>query len=151
MLSKIKSDIFQAMRDKDTVKRNVLQIVRGSITNLAHEKRVDEENLDNSDIIDVIAKERKQQTDSYEAFVLGKRDDLANTASRNIEILTSYLPVQLGTDDIKEIIVKVLNELEIEEPTRKDIGPIMKRLMPLIKGRSNGNTVNLVLGTFIKI
>lgn len=150
MLSQIKSDIFQAMRDKDTVKKNVLQIVRGNITNLAKEKRVDEENLDNSDIIDVIMKERKQQNDSLEAFIAGNRDDLADIASRNIEILTKYLPTQMNENEIRVVIEKVLNELNIESPVNKDKGIIMKNLMPLTKGKADGKLVNSILGTFIK-
>lgn len=150
MLSQIKADIFQAMRDKDTVKRNLLQIVRGNITNLAKEKRVDEENLDNSDIIAVIMKERKQQNDSLEAFISGNRDDLADKARKNIETLTKYLPTQMDENEIKATIEKVLSELNIESPTNKDKGPIMKNLMPLIKGKADGKLVNSILATYIK-
>lgn len=150
MLSQIKADIFQAMRDKDTVKRNLLQIVRGNITNLAKEKRVDEENLDNSDIIAIIMKERKQQNDSLEAFISGNRDDLADKASKNIETLTKYLPTQMDENEIKATIEKVLSELNIESPTNKDKGPIMKNLMPLTKGKADGKLVNSILATYIK-
>lgn len=149
LLSQIKADIFQAMRDKDTDKRNVLQIVRGNITNLAKEKRVTEESLVNSDIIDVIIKERKQQTDSLNAFTKGKRDDLAITAIKNIETLTNYLPKQLSEDEITTIIGEILDELGIENPTKKDRGLIMKNLMPRVKGKADGKLVSSILGAFM--
>lgn len=150
MLARIQADLFQAMKDKNTVKKNLLQIVRANVTNLAKEKRVDESKLENADIINVIVKEMKQQNDSLTAFQKGGRADLVEQTEASIKILSEYLPKQLTEDEIEDIIWDVLAQLGLKEPSIKDLGEIMKKLMPLTKGKADGQLVNSILMDFIK-
>lgn len=145
MLKVIKEDLVQAMKDKNVEKKDLLKIVRANITNYAIEKRVAEEDLANSDIITILAKEKKQQEETLEGARQANREDLIAKANRNIEILTNYLPKQMDEDEIEDVILDVLAKLGIEHPTNKDKGVIMKELMPKVKGKADGKLVNKIL------
>lgn len=150
MLARIQADLFQAMKDKNTIKKSLLQIVRANVTNLAKEKRIDEGELEDADIINVIVKEVKQQNDSLAAFQKGGRVDLVEQTKASISILSEYLPKQLTENEIEDIIWDVLAQLGLKEPSKKDMGAIMKKLMPLTKGKADGQLVNSILMSFIK-
>lgn len=147
MLDMLREDLKQAMKDKDKVRKEIIQLVRGNIKNFAIEKRVAEEDLSVDDILSVISKELKQQNDSLEAFKLGNRADLVEDTERKIEILKSYLPKQLGKEEIEVIVKETMAALCIETLTNKDKGRLMKELMPKVKGKADGKLVNDIVSS----
>ena len=149
MIERLKADFKQALKDKHKIKKDMVQMIRANITNLAKEKRVIEVDLTNEDIIGVISKEVKQQNDSLLAFKQGKREDLVSETELKIEILMNYLPKQLTKEEIKVVIEEIMSELNIERITNKERGLLMKELMPRVKGKADGKTVNEVLLSFM--
>ncbi len=145
MIQLLQNDYKQAMKDKDKIKKDIIQIIRANITNLAKDKKVSESELKEDDILGVISKELKQQNDSLEAFRGGNREDLAKDTELKIEVLMGYLPKQLTKEEIVEIVKETLNELGLTTLTNKEKGKLMKELMPKVKGKADGKLVNEVV------
>ena len=69
-------------------------------------------------------------------------------AKLRMKVYGEFVPKLMDEDEIRAIIKKVLAELQIDQPTVKDKGRIMKTLMPRVKGKADGGLVNQVLGSF---
>lgn len=150
ILELLKTDLKQAMKEKDKHKKDIIQMVRSNITNLAKEKRILEEELSNEEILGVIQKELKQQNDSLLAFQQGGRDDLVEVTQIKIDILKQYLPKQLSKEEIEVIVKETISELGLTSITNREKGILMKNIMPKVKGKADGKLVNEVVSEFLK-
>lgn len=133
----LQEDLKAAMKEKDTIRKNVITMVRASILQIEKDKKIE---MNDEDILDVIAKAVKQRRDSIPEFERGNRPDLVQNLEREIQILMSYLPQQLTEEEIDKIVSQTIFEVGAQSP--KDIGLVMKALMPKIKGRADGRIVN---------
>lgn len=97
----------------------------------------------------VIKKELKQTKETMDTAP-ADRTDIIEEARKRMEVYQEFAPADLTVDQITEIINGVLKELEMEAPTAKDKGRIMKVLMPLVKGKADGKVVNEVLAGMMK-
>lgn len=136
---RLMADLKEAMKSKDKLRKDVITMVRAAIKQKEVDERVE---LDDSDIENIISKQLKEKKASIEEFKKGNRDDLVKQTNDEIEILLKYLPEQLSDEELKEIIKKVIDENEIT--SMKDIGKLMKNVMPLIKGKADGKQVNVI-------
>ncbi len=134
---RLMQDLKEAMKEKDTVKKNAVTMIRAGI--LQYEKDNLTE-LDDDGIIEIISKQLKQRKDSLEEFVKAQRDDLITQAKTEIEILESYLPEQLTYEEVKEIVAEAINRLGVTE--LKQMKLIMADVLPKVKGRADGKAVN---------
>ena len=80
---------------------------------------------------------------AIEEFKKGQRQDLVELTEKEIEILLQYLPKQLSEEEVEEIVIETIKE--INATSMKDIGIIMKAVMPKVKGRTDGNIVNKII------
>ena len=99
---KLKEDLKSAMKDKDTVRKNVVQMIRSGVLQFEKDNKV---TLDDNGILDVIAKQLKQRRDSLPEYEKSGRDDLIDQLKREMELLMEYLPAQLSHEEL-EVIVK---------------------------------------------
>ena len=136
---RLMADLKEAMKSKDKLRKDVITMVRAAIKQKEVDERVE---LDDADIENIISKQLKEKKSSIEEFKKGNRQDLVDQTNAEIEILLKYLPEQLSDEELKEIIKKVIDENEIT--SMKDIGKLMKNVMPLIKGKADGKQVNLI-------
>lgn len=136
---RLMADLKEAMKSKDKLRKDVITMVRAAIKQKEVDERVE---LDDSDILDIISKQLKEKKSSIDEFKKGNREDLVKQTNDEIEILLKYLPEQLSDEELKEIIKKVIDGNEIT--SMKDIGKLMKNVMPLIKGKADGKQVNLI-------
>ena len=136
---RLMADLKDAMKNKDKLRKDVITMVRAAIKQKEVDERVE---LDDSDIENIISKQLKEKKASIEEFKKGNREDLVEKTNDEIEILLEYLPEQLSDEELKEIIKKVIDENEIT--SMKDIGKLMKNVMPLIKGKADGKQVNII-------
>ena len=72
----------------------------------------------------------------------GKREDLVKQTEDEMKILLEYLPKQLSQEDLKEIVKDAIDKENIS--SMKDIGKLMKAVMPQVKGKADGNAVNKI-------
>ena len=136
---RLMADLKDAMKNKDKLRKDVITMVRAAIKQKEVDERVE---LDDADIENIISKQLKEKKSSIEEFKKGNRQDLVDQTNAEIEILLKYLPEQLSDEELKEIIKKVIDEKEIT--SMKDIGKLMKNVMPLIKGKADGKQVNVI-------
>ncbi|HCC03884.1 MAG TPA: aspartyl-tRNA amidotransferase, partial [Clostridiales bacterium] len=114
-------DLKDAMKEKDTVKKDTVQMVRAAILQIEKDKGIE---VDDAKIIEIIAKEVKTKKDALVDFEKGGRQDLIDQTNAEIEILSKYLPKQLSKEEIKEIVQNIVNDLGAT--SMKDMGPVMK-------------------------
>jgi uncharacterized protein YqeY len=138
---KILNDYKEAMKKKDTVKSSTLSFLRAEIINVAIEKR--KKALDDFEVVSVIKKQIKQHQDSVEQFQKGERLDLADKETKELEILKSYLPPQLSSDEIKKIIEEAVTTVGAKGPA--DMGKVMKEVMPKVGQSADGKLVSELL------
>ena len=99
--------------------------------------------LSDEEVIAVISTLLKQRQDSVEQFKLGGREDLVEKESKEIEFLRVYLPPQLSEAEVRDIIKKAA--AETGAAGQKDMGKLMKVVMPLVKGKADGKLVNEIV------
>lgn len=138
---RIARDLKGSIKNKDAIRTSTLRMITASIQNLAIEKK--EEGLDDADVLKIIARQVKQHHDSIESFKKGKRDDLVERETQELEILKLYLPEQLGEKEVEEIVKKVISQTGAS--SKSEFGNVMKLSMQELKGRADGKTVSPVV------
>jgi uncharacterized protein YqeY len=137
LLDKLNSDLKDAMRARDELKTSVLRMLLSAINyaEIAQQKK-----LDDGGIIGVVQKEIKQRRESIEAFEKGNRPELAAKEKAEMAMLQAYVPAQMSRDEILAVVQQVLAETGAKGPGDK--GKVMQKLMPLVRGKADGNEVN---------
>lgn len=140
MREKILNDLKEAMKAQDKEKLTVIRMVKGAIQmeelNVKHE-------LTDDEVISIIAKQIKTRKESIVEFEKGNRADLIQQTESEIQILEEYMPEQLSIEEVSEIIGKVFDEVN---PTGiKDMGKLMGKLNPLLKGKADMGLVSSIV------
>jgi len=129
----------QAMRDKEAgkLRLSVIRMVRSAAKYLEIDRKKE---LDEAELIDVVAKEVKMRNDSLEEFRKADRPDALATLEKEIAILMEYLPEQMSEAEVRELVKQAVVEAQAASP--KEMGKVMAILMPKVKGRADGKLVN---------
>ena len=135
---KIMQDYKQAMKEKNPLKVSVLSFLRSQLKYAMIDKKLDK--LPDSEVIAVIKKQVKQRLDSMEQFEKGGRQDLVKKENSELEILKGYLPEGMPLEALKAAIEAVIQESGAK--TIKDMGTVMKLLLPKIAGRADSKVVS---------
>ena len=133
---RLASDLKQAMKSGNTLRRNVIRLVMSAIRNAEIAKRGD---LEEPDVIGVIAKEARQRQESIDAFKQGNRQDLVSQEEAELAILQEYLPQQAGREEIVAAARQIIAEVGAEGP--RDKGKVMPRLIAQFKGKADGREI----------
>ncbi|CDZ75120.1 GatB/Yqey domain protein [Peptoniphilus sp. ING2-D1G] len=136
---KLMEDLKSAMRNKDRLKKDTITMVRAAIKQREVDERIE---LTDQDVLDILTKQLKEKRSSIEEFKKGNRDDLIDQTNDEIKVLLEYLPQQLTEEELIDIVQRVIDENNISSP--KDMGILMKNVMPKIKGRADGKMVSKV-------
>ena len=126
------SDMKQAMRDKDIVRKDTLRMLRAAIQRREVDERIE---LDEVQVLAVIEKQVKQARDSITQFEQGGRQDLADKEKNELDVLIAYLPAQLSAAEIEHHIKSVIDETGAA--SMKDMGKVMGKLKPLLQGKAD--------------
>ena len=135
----ILADLKSSIKVQDKEKLLVLRGLKTAIKNKQVELRQD---LTDDQILGIISSEVKKCKEAIEQFIQGSRQDLVEKEEAEVEILSSYLPPQLSEEEIKEIITQAIEEISASSP--KDLGKVMKSVMPKMAGRADGREVNRI-------
>ena len=125
------------MKEKNVVRKNVIQMVRAAILQVEKDKQI---TLEDNQIIDIIAKESKKRKDALVDYEKSGREDLINEIKEEIEILAEYLPKQLSVEEVANIVKEVI--AEVGATSMKDMGAVMKAAKEKIGAASDGRTIN---------
>ncbi len=145
---KISSDLKAAMKSGDTLRRDTLRLIDSAIKNLEIEKQKRETGLDDTEVLEVIARAVKQRQDSIRQFEEGGRSDLAEKEKVELEIIMPYLPAQLSKEAIMEVVKEVISQSGATSAT--DLGKVMGQAMAKMKGEADGNVVREIAQALLK-
>ena len=144
LLDTIKSDLRDAMKSGDKEKLSCLRMV---ISAIKYKEVAAKDDLDDQEVIKVLRTQIKQSTDSYEQYIGGGREDLAKHEQNGLAILRSYLPKELGEEEITAIVKQIISEAAA---TKKDFGKVMKLVMAKVAGQAEGKTVNGIVNKLLQ-
>ena len=139
MLSeKIDNDYKEAMKARDSVRSSTLSFLRAQLKNVLIDQRLPK--LEDADVLTVIKKQIKQRQDSIAQFAQGGRQDLVDKEKQELAILKSYLPEEMSAEELKAIIQSAVQEAQAK--TMKDMGNVMKLVLPKVAGRADSKAVS---------
>ena len=136
----IDSDLKSALKSKDSIRLSTLRMVRTALKNKEVELR---RKLEEAEILRIFAQQAKQHKDSIEQYERGERHDLADKEKQELAILESYLPSQLGEEELRSVIKAIIAETGASGV--KDIGKVMKEAMVRLAGKADGKIVNKIV------
>ena len=136
---RLTEDMKQAMKDKEAgkLKLSVIRMVRSAAKNIEIDRHKE---LDDNELLEVVAKEVKMRKDSLEEFRKANRPDLLAVLEQEIAILMEYLPEQMTEAEVRGLVTQAVADAQASSP--KDMGKVMALLMPKVKGRADGKLVN---------
>ncbi len=136
---KVQNDLKEALKAKQPERVGTLRMLLSEIKN---EKIRGGAEVDDDTFARLVRKGVKQRQDSVEQYRQGNREELAAQEEREIEILSVYLPQQVGEDEIRAAIEQVVAEQGLSGP--KGIGPVMKAMLAKFGGAADGKTINQI-------
>ena len=139
------NDLKEAMKDKDEVKKNTVQMVRAAILQVEKDKGIE---LDDNQIIEIIAKESKKRKDAASDFEKSGRQDLIDKNRQELEILSTYLPKQLTKDEIASVVKNVISK--VGATSIKEMGAVMKAAKEEMGASADGKTINEIVKELLK-
>lgn len=145
MQAKLMDDLKTSMKTKNKLRKDVITMVRAAVKQREVDERVE---LNDEDVIEIISKQVKQKKDSIVEFEKGDRPDLVELTNKEIDILLEYLPLQLTEEELDEIVKATIEEVDAK--TAKDIGKVMGSILPKVKGKADGSTINRLAREYLK-
>jgi hypothetical protein len=130
-------EMKQAMKSNDKLRLSTIRMIRSALKNKEIELR---KKLEDEDVVKVIQAMLRKGEESVEQFQTGGRMDLVEKEKKEIEILKSFLPQPLSQEEILKIIDQSIQETQAS--SLKDIGKVMKSVMPKIGGKADGKLIN---------
>lgn len=137
---KLTEDLKTAMKARDQVRLDTVRMLLADLKNVAiAQMKGPGGDLDEADALALLSRHKKQREESITAFRGGGREDLALAEEAQLKIVLSYLPEQLTRDEVVALVQGIVAELGAT--SRKDMGKVMGKLMPQVKGRFPGDQV----------
>ena len=136
---KLMEDLKNAMKNKEEIRKNTVQMVRAAILQIEKDKGIQ---VEDDKILEIIAKEVKSKKDALQDFEKAGREDLISQTNQEIAILQEYLPKQLSREEIKVELEKII--AEVGATTMKDMGNVMKEAKAKMGASADGKTINEV-------
>jgi len=131
-------DFKTAMRDKDTLKKDTIQICRAAILQVEKDTKSE---LDDAGVLDILSKEYKKKSETLKD--LGDREDIITKYKAEMAIIEKYLPAQLSEAEVLEIVKQTI--AETGAISMKDLGNVMKVITPKLKGKADGKLINTLV------
>ena len=142
---RITEDLKTAMKARDQVRLDTLRAIITEMKNMSIAQKGEGKSgeLSEADEVAVLSRARKQRDESIVAFKNGNRPDLAAIEEAQLAVILDYLPKQLTLDEVKALVQQVI--AEVGATSKKDMGKVMGKLMPHVKGRFPGDQVKPVV------
>ncbi len=141
-------DMKTAMRAKDRVRLRTIRSLRAAITQKEiSERHGGEATLSETDVMAVLQKQAKQRRDAIEQFRQANRDDLVQQEQEELDIINEYLPQPFTEAELEDIVSGVITETGAS--SMKDMGQVMGRIMPQVKGRADGRQVQQMVRSLL--
>jgi len=130
-------EMVTAAKTKDREVLSALRMIKAAL----HNKEIDlKGELTSEDVLQVLSSMVKQRRDSIEQFTKGGRSDLVEKEERELAIIQRFMPAQLSQKDIEREIEEAI--VEAEASSIRDMGKVMKILMPKLTGKADGKAIS---------
>ena len=130
----IQNQVKDAMKAGDAKRRDALRLILNALKTEEKEKRTE---LTPEQEIEILTREAKKRREAIDAYTQAGSQDRADNEAYELNLIQGFLPAALTEDEVKNMIAELVKELGITE--KKELGKVMKSLMPKIKGRFPGN------------
>lgn len=137
---RVAEDMRAAMKARDPVRVSTLRMLMSAIKNAEVERGRE---LTDDEVVEVASREAKRRKESIEAFEKGARADLVANEQAELAVLEEYLPDQLSDEDLAGLVDEAIAEAGAAGP--KDMGRVMKAVMPKVAGRADGARVSALV------
>lgn len=134
---RLQAELESAMRSGDVLRRETVRMMRAALRNEEVARRGV---LDEQATMEVLQREVKKRQEALELYRKGGRQDLVAKAEGEISIISSYLPQQMSGEEIERLVRETIQELGANDV--RQMGQVMKVLMPRVKGRADGKLVS---------
>ncbi|HNW33101.1 GatB/YqeY domain-containing protein [Candidatus Dojkabacteria bacterium] len=145
LIDTFRKDMISATKDGNTDKLDILKLALASMINA---QKAASEELKDVDFEKILKKEVNKVKDSIEQFSAIGRMELANREKRQLEVLESYLPKEMSSEDVAKIVKRIISEIKPEGS--KDMGRVMGVVMKEVAGRADGNIVKEIVLEHLK-
>lgn len=142
--TRLNDDLRQALRSGDSLRCSVIRMLLSAMN---YSEIAKQATLTDGDILGVIAKEIKQRKESIQAYRDANRPELAAKEEAEMAILKAYMPEQMSRDEIVSLARKIIAEVGAQGP--RDKNKVMPKLMPMVKGKADGQEVNAVVNELL--
>ncbi len=133
----LEAELVKAVKSRDKIRLSALRMMKSGI----HNKEIDlKRELTEAEFLQVLAAMVKQRRDSIEQFEKGGRLDLVEKETAELKVVQEFMPQPFSDADLEAAIDKAIAETGAAGP--KDMGKVMKALMPVISGRADGKAVS---------
>ena len=142
---RIDQDMKMAQKSGEKLKLSLTRLLKSDI----RYKEIDKgKELSDEDVLEVLTSSAKKHRDSIEQFRKGGREDLVKQEEDELKLILGYMPEQLSTEELGKLVEEAITEVGAEG--EKDIGKVMKVLMPKVKGKADGKAVSLLVSSRLK-
>lgn len=135
--TKIQADVKEAMKNKETFKRDTLRMIMSAFKQIEVDERRE---LSDEDVIKILQKNIKQREDAMEQYKAGNREDLAEKEGNEIEVIKAYLPAQLSDEELKAAVSGIIAEVGAESP--QHLGKVMGVASKKLAGVADGKRIS---------
>lgn len=142
----VQQEMMKALKERQTERKAALSLLLSALKAAGKDAQRE---LTEAEEDAIIQKEIKQTKETMESAPASRTDILEECRFR-IGVLSEFAPEEMGEEQIKAVIAAVLEELEIDAPSPKDKGVIMKNLMPRVRGKADGAVVNRLVAELLK-
>ena len=142
---KLMDDLKVAMREKDNIRNNTVQMVRAAILQIEKDKGIE---VTDAQILEIIAKEVKTKKDALVDFKKAEREDLISQTKEEMKVLAEYLPKQLTAEELEVKINGII--AKVGATSIKDMGIVMKEAKAEIGVAADGKMINEVVRKILK-
>ena len=139
-LEKFQEDLKEALKKGENIRRDTIRLI---LSALNYSQIAKGATLEEADVLAVLQKEATRRRESIEAFSKGNRPDLVAREEAELKVILGYLPPSLTRDEIVQAARQAIAESGVQGP--RDMGKVMRLLMPQLKGRAWGQEVSTIV------
>lgn len=136
MKEKLVNDLKQAMKDNNTIKKNIIQLIRAAVLQEEKDKQY---SLTNNQIEDLIMQQKKKLLDALGQYEKANRQDLIDKTKKEIGYLSNYLPQPASEYEIEQEVKAIITEMNA---TMKEMGQVMRKAKEKFGNRANGKLLS---------
>ena len=141
LVEQLNQDMIQAMKEKNKSKKETLSLLLAALKN----EEIDKMRVLSPEEEDAVVQKEIKQTKETLEMTPADRMDIIQQCNNRLAVLQQFAPQMMDEAEIENVISDVLNDLGLNDPTKREKGKIMKVLMPQVKGKADGKLVNAIL------